>query len=74
MKYIVINHTDMIIFQRYVSHDDMANDNGGADKVTSAGLVENVDGELSCTGYSHSLGIESKKSDTELMRSALRLL
>ena len=65
-KYIIINETKPIIFDITLCHKDIA----GEQNVTSAGFV---DRDGTCFGLADSLGITSKKSDTKLIRTFLRL-
>lgn len=73
MKYVVIGHTEMFLFLRHIDHRKFADKNGGANKVTSAGFVDNTPEGLRCTGDSHSLGIGSKEFDNSMLQVALKI-
>lgn len=73
MKYIVVDHTEIFLFPRHVDHAGFANNNGGADKVTSAGFVEMSEGGLRCVGRSHSLDIGRCATDDIRLQVALKV-
>jgi len=64
MKYIVINHIEMVLFHCGMSHGEMLERLGG--KCTSAGFVDLT--TLRCHGESEGLGISSDPSDSILLR------
>lgn len=71
MKYIVFDHTEIIIFPALVSHDKMALRLPDK-KPTSAGFVGKDGGKLVCYGRSESLDLESIPFDTTLLDCGIK--
>ena len=69
MKYVVFSDLFVIVFSATENHDDVARRIGK--KPVSAGFVNLHDGELSTSGHSFTLGIDSRAEDAELIRRQL---
>ena len=77
-KYIVVEmHSGLclmdtpIVFPKFIAHSDMAMQLRLADKVLSAGFVVFIDGKPEAFGYSVSLGVKSRETDSKLIARAL---
>lgn len=60
-KYVIIDSIKVILFDAAISHSDICPNSN----ITSAGFFEP---EIGCYGFSDSLNIGSKESDTRLVR------
>lgn len=67
MKYIIFDNYFPVVFPDNIEHKQIAS---GVDKEpTSAGFIENG----ICTGFSDSLGISSKPTDTKHVKILLKM-
>jgi hypothetical protein len=71
MKYIVFDHTEIIIFRALVSHDKMAF-RFPDKKPTSAGFVGKDGGKLVCYGRSYTLDLGSIPFDSDLLNVGIK--
>jgi len=65
-KYLILNEKQVIIFDINIKHSEIASNQN----ITSAGFI---DRDGNCFGYSDSLNISSKATDTEKVRKFLKL-
>lgn len=63
LKYVIVDNIKPIIFDTSIQHSDI----GGNLNITSAGFIENG----KCFGFSDSLNISSKETDSKLISKYL---
>lgn len=67
MKYLIMNHLELVLFHRSIPHAEMVERLGG--RCTSAGFVDLV--RMRCHGESEGLGIGSDPTDTLMLRRSV---
>ena len=73
MKYIIFDNKTPIIFSRGITHLSEGQRHHKVGNITSAGFIsKDENGDIEAYGESVSLGIKSKKTDTDTIKNYIK--